>query len=89
MHNLQIYLFNLFIFLKNTDEPKKKKLMILVLLPNARQWYFGSKHKSIGFLHFIFTAKKAELQCYIASTFKIHQNMIQIYCIYPWVKLNC
>ena len=28
MHNLQIYLFNLFIFLKNTDEPKKKKLMI-------------------------------------------------------------
>ena len=83
MHNLQIYLFNLFIFLKNTDEPKKKKLMIRVLLLNARQWYFGSKHKSIGFLHFIFTAKKAELQCYIASTFKIHQNMIQIYCIYP------
>ena len=57
--------------------------MIRVLLLNARQWYFGSKHKSIGFLHFIFTAKKAELQCYIASTFKIHQNMIQSYSIYP------
>ena len=83
MHNLQIYLFNLFIFLKNTDEPKKKKLVIRVLLLNARQWYFGSKHKSIGFLHFIFTAKKAELQCYIASTFKIHQNMIQSCSIYP------
>ena len=36
----------LFIFLKRTDEPKKKikKLIIRVLLINARQWYFGSKH---------------------------------------------
>ena len=35
----------LFIFLKRTDEPKKKKkLIIRVLLINTRQWYFGSKH---------------------------------------------
>ena len=34
----------LFIFLKRTDEPKKRKLTIRVLLINARQWYFGSKH---------------------------------------------
>ena len=36
----------LFIFLKRTDEPKKKikNLIIRVLLINARQWYFGSKH---------------------------------------------